>query len=120
MGSLDVDSLFINIPLKKTINICTKSIYDQTDSVEGLNKCEFKELLSSAAKELYFIVNELLLTLSFDFLKPIFSGAYTHFDSFLPTTYKFSMIYTLAFRCFSIFPNCTNFHNELAFLKCIF
>ena len=60
MGSLDVDSLFINILLKKTINIRTKSIYDQTDSVEGLNKCEFKELLSLAAKELYFIVNELL------------------------------------------------------------
>ena len=34
--------------------------------------------------------------------KPTFSGVYTHFDSFLTTTYKFSMIYTLVFRCFSI------------------
>ena len=34
--------------------------------------------------------------------KPTFSGVYTHFDSFLPTTYKFSTIYTLVFRCFSI------------------
>ena len=32
--------------------------------------------------------------------KPNFSGASTHFDSFLLTTYKFSMIYTLIFRCF--------------------
>ena len=37
MGSLDVDSLITNIPLEETINICTESIYDQNDSVEGLN-----------------------------------------------------------------------------------
>ena len=52
--------------------------------------------------------------------KPMFRGVYTHFFSFLPTTYKFSMIYTLVFRCFSICSNWTNFHNELAFLKDIF
>ena len=28
--------------------------------------------------------------------KPTFSSVYTHFDSFPPTTYKFSMIYILA------------------------
>ena len=60
MGSLDVDSVFINIPLEETINICTESIYDQNDIVKGLNKSEFKELLSLATKELYFIFNELL------------------------------------------------------------
>ena len=49
--------------------------------------------------------------------KPTFSGVYTHFDSFLPTTYKFSMIYTLVYRSFSICSNWTNFHNELVFLK---
>ena len=52
--------------------------------------------------------------------KPTFSGVYTHFDSFLSTTYKFGMIYTLVFRCFSICSNWTNFHNELVFLKDIF
>ena len=51
MGSLDVDSLFSNIAHEETINICTESIYDQNDSVEGLNKSEFKELLSLATKE---------------------------------------------------------------------
>ena len=60
MGSLDVDSLFTNIPLEETINICTESIYDQNDSIEGLNKSEFKELLSLATKESYFIFNEIL------------------------------------------------------------
>ena len=38
--------------------------------------------------------------------KSTFSGAYTHFDSFLPT-YKFCMIYTLVFRYFSVFSNWT-------------
>ena len=50
MGSLDVDSLFTNIPLEETINSCTELIYDQNDSIEGLNKSEFKELLSLATK----------------------------------------------------------------------
>ena len=60
MGSVDVDSLFTNIPLEEAINICTESIYDQNDSIEGLNKSEFKELLSLATKESYFIFNEIL------------------------------------------------------------
>ena len=34
--------------------------------------------------------------------KPTFSGVYTHFDSFLPFTYKFGTVYTLAYRCFQI------------------
>ena len=55
-----MDPLFTNIPLKETINICTESIYDQNDSIEGLNKSEFKELLSLATKESYFIFNEIL------------------------------------------------------------
>ena len=52
--------------------------------------------------------------------KSTFSGAYTHFDSDLPTTYKFSTIYNLALRFFSICSKWTMFHNELAFLKNIF
>ena len=54
------------------------------------------------------------------YCKPTFSGVYMHSDSFLPTTYKFSMIYTLVFRCFSTCSNWAIFHNELVFLKDIF
>ena len=60
MGSVDVDSFFTNILLEEIINICTESICYQNDSVEGLNKSEFKELLSLATKESYFIFNEIL------------------------------------------------------------
>ena len=32
---------------------------------------------------------------------PTFSGVYTHFNSFLPSTYEFGTVYTLAYRCSS-------------------
>ena len=51
MGNLDVDSLFTNIPLEETINICTNTLFENTEKVEGLSKIEFKELLSLATKE---------------------------------------------------------------------
>ena len=57
MGNLDVDSLFTNIPLEETIDICTNTLFENTEKVEGLSKIEFKELLSLATKESYFIFN---------------------------------------------------------------
>ena len=55
MGSLDVDSLFTNIPLEETIEICTNELFKESETVEGLSKTEFKELLSLATKESHFI-----------------------------------------------------------------
>ena len=56
--------------------------------------------------------------------KPTFSGVYTHFESFLPTIYKFGMIYThkpgyISYQicCFKICSDWTKFHEELNFLK---
>ena len=40
MGNLDVDSLFTNFPLEKTIDICTNTLFENTEKVEG--KIEFK------------------------------------------------------------------------------
>ena len=33
MGSLDVDSLFTNIPLDETINTCTNTVYREQDVI---------------------------------------------------------------------------------------
>ena len=60
MGSLDVDSFFTNIPLEETINICTNLLYNNEDVIEGINKSEFKNLLSLANQESYFIFNDVL------------------------------------------------------------
>ena len=49
--------------------------------------------------------------------KPTVSGVYTHFDSFLPSTYKFGAVYTLAYRCFRICSSWTKLQNELVCLK---
>ena len=60
MGSLDVDSLFTNIPLDETIDICTNTIYSKQDVMQGINKEELQNLLSLATKESYFIFNDVL------------------------------------------------------------
>ena len=49
--------------------------------------------------------------------KPTFSGVYTHFDSFLPSTYKVGTVYTLVYRCFWICSSWSKLHNELFYLK---
>ena len=54
------------------------------------------------------------------YCKPTFSEVYTHFDSFLPSTYKFGNVYTLAYRCFRISSSWTKLHTELVCLKYIF
>ena len=45
MGSLDVDSLFTNILLDETIDICVHQLFENADTVEGFKKSELKQLL---------------------------------------------------------------------------
>ena len=217
MGSLDADFLFTNIPLEETINICTNLLYNNEDVKGGINKSEFKNFLSLATQESYFIFNDCLykqrdgatmgsplgpamanvflsfyeiqfleqcpeefkpvfyrryvdgifvlfesaehlskfrnyfntcdsnMSCSFEqekngklsfldieisrekgkfvttvYRKPTFSGVYTHFESFLPTIYKFGMGYTLPYRCFKICSDWIKFPEELSFLKQVF
>ena len=54
------------------------------------------------------------------YCKPTFSGVYTHFDSFLPSTYKFGTVYTLVYRCLRICSSWTKLHNELVCLEEVF
>ena len=44
--------------------------------------------------------------------KPTFSGVFTHFDSFIPTSYKHGLVNTLIFRCFKICSSYEKIHNE--------
>ena len=60
MGSLDVDLLFTSIPLEGTVNISTNLLYNNENVIEGINKSEFKNLLSLPTQELYFIFNDVL------------------------------------------------------------
>ena len=41
MGSLYVDSLYTNVPLEETVNICTDQLFKNIDKVHNLSKKEF-------------------------------------------------------------------------------
>ena len=41
--------------------------------------------------------------------KPTFSCAYTHFESCLPSTHQFGILYTLIYRCFTLCSDWTKF-----------
>ena len=49
--------------------------------------------------------------------KHTFSGLCSKFESFLPSVYKFGMVYTLVYRRFCICTDWTKLHAELNFLK---
>ena len=111
--------------LKRLMKI-PDTLFKNTERVKGLSNIKFKKILSSATKESYFVFNEKLYkqvdgvafrfgTSYFFFLytlkrkkgktfttsvyrKPTFSGVYTHFDRFLPPTYKLGTVYTLSCR----------------------
>ena len=42
--------------------------------------------------------------------KSTFSGVYTHFESFLPSTHKFGMLYVLVYRCLTLCSEWSKFH----------
>ena len=52
--------------------------------------------------------------------KLAFSGVYTHFDSFIPNTYKIGTIYTLINRCFQISSSLSIFHPQSTLSREIF
>ena len=41
MASLDVDSVFTNMPLEKTIDICTNTLFENTETV-GLSEIKLR------------------------------------------------------------------------------
>ena len=217
MASLDVDSLFTNIPLDETINIIIEKLFSENETVHNLNKDKFKCLFTLATKESYLLFDEefyqqvdsvamgfpLGPTLAniflchyediwlrnfsleckpsyynryvddifvlfeseiqvesfkdfmntcqpkmkftfekeqnncFNFLdvkvireynvfitsvyrKPSFSGVYTHFDSYMPLSYKFSLVSTIVFRSFTICCDMPKFHQGMRKIKDIF
>ena len=46
MASLDVDSLFINVPLNETIQICVNELFISSQTVSGRNKQQVMEMRS--------------------------------------------------------------------------
>ena len=55
MASLDVESLFTNIPLEETIKICCDSLYKNQELLSNINKNQFEKLLRAALCNNYFL-----------------------------------------------------------------
>ena len=55
MASLDVDSLFTNIPLDKTIDICIDNLYKDDENSSKIPKDVFCNLVTVATRESFFM-----------------------------------------------------------------
>ena len=57
MVSFDVKSLFINVPLDRTINIILRKIYNHKELETPITRCEMKEMLTLCTKNVHFTCN---------------------------------------------------------------
>ena len=57
MASLDITSLFTNIPLDETIN-SSNEFFDKKKYVSNLDRASFEKLLRLPTKESFFIFNK--------------------------------------------------------------
>ena len=57
MASFDVESLFTNIPLDETINICIKKLFGEKTKFKGFTKNEFRKLMQFAVKDSLILFN---------------------------------------------------------------
>ena len=56
--SFDIVSLFTNIPLDETMNICIDKVFQNRDKVDNLSRRQFKKLLLIAAKQNHFMFED--------------------------------------------------------------
>ena len=68
MASFDVSSLFTNIPLDETIDLCTDLIFDENDKLQyrdcSLDRTQFRKLLGFVVKENHlFLMGNFLIKL---------------------------------------------------------
>ena len=68
MASFDVQSLFTNIPLDETINICVDMVYNKRKKAKGMLKRHFRQLLTYRLNHhvffsMMFIISKLMVSL---------------------------------------------------------
>ena len=57
MASLDVDSLFTNIPLDEIMDICGDNLCNNNENHPNIPKHDFRYFLNIATKESFFMFN---------------------------------------------------------------
>ena len=56
MVYFDVESLFTNIPLQETIEICISEMFSNTNTVSGLCRVDFKKIIRNGCFKLLFYI----------------------------------------------------------------
>ena len=133
MASLDIESLFTNIPLNEIIDICIDDLFCDTDTIQNLDRNDMRELLNLAAYESFFIFDQVMyrqidgVTMGSP-LGPILANAFLcHFEKqwlsecppdFLPKVFKRYVddIFVM-FLCQSHLKDFVNYMNTKVFKK---
>ena len=51
MASFDIESLFTNIPLQETIDLCVENLFQDRTHIDNLSKDSFRELITRTMSE---------------------------------------------------------------------
>ena len=60
MASLEIESLFTNIPLNEVIDICIDDLFCDTNTIQNLDCNDMREFLNLAAYESFFIFDQVM------------------------------------------------------------
>ena len=81
IAGLDVDSLFTNIPLDETIDICIDNLYNCNENRPNIAKHDFRNLLNIDTKESFFTFKPVFYRRYLDDIFALFSSP-DHADKF--------------------------------------
>ena len=90
MASLDVDSLFTNVPIDETIKICAKELLKASQAVSGFNKQQVLETCFRKLSKKFCKIKIILQTVNR--LRNFFK-----FKDCVPETLQFNLVYK--FKC---------------------
>ena len=74
MASFDVESLFTNIPLQETIDLCVKLLFNDKSNIDGFTITDFHQLLTITMSESLDLLVKNLLNNDFKYLSEEFSS----------------------------------------------
>ena len=61
LTSFDVESLFTNISLQETIDLCVQKLYEEKNYIDGLYKDSFREMLTVTMTEsLFYLIKNII------------------------------------------------------------
>ena len=58
MASFDIESLFTNIPLQETIDLCVENLFQDRTHVDNLSKDSFREFLTRTMSESFILFDQ--------------------------------------------------------------